>query len=144
MAGLFGPMRPEQHLTDLFASAGLVASAVDVARFSIALDQGALLRPSTLARAYRPAIEAAGATPKFGLPWFLQEYRGSALAWQFGQTFESSSLLIKIPEQQVTFVVLANSDGLSRRRRLGEHGNVLAEPAATLFLAWYSSGRRLR
>jgi len=37
-----------------------------------------------------------------------------------------------------------NSDGLSRRRRLGEHGNVLASPAATLFLAWYSSGRRLR
>jgi CubicO group peptidase (beta-lactamase class C family) len=143
-AGLFGPMRPEQHLTDLFASAGLVASAADVARFSIALDQGALLQKPTLARMFRPAIESGGETLSFGLPWFLQEYHGSSLAWQFGQAFESSSLLIKIPDQQVTFVVLANSDGLSRRRRLGDHGNVLASPAAMLFLNWHSSGRRLR
>ena len=143
-AGLFGPMRPAPPLTDLFASGGLVASAVDVARFSIALDQGVLLQKPTLARTFQPAIETAGATPKFGLPWFLQEYRGSLLAWQFGQAVESSSLLLKIPESQVTFVVLANSDGLSRRRRLGDHGDVLGSPAAMLFLNWYSSGKRLR
>ena len=53
-AGLAGPMRPEQHLTDLFASAGLVASAGDVARFSMALDEGRLLKASTLERAYVP------------------------------------------------------------------------------------------
>src|SRR3989442_15780901 len=50
---------------------------------------------------------------------------------------------------RVTFVALANSDGLSRRRRLGDHGNVLASPAAVLFLkliasgwsGWFPSGR---
>jgi hypothetical protein len=61
-----------------------------------------------------------------------------SLAWQFGQAFESSSLMVKIPSRRVTFVALANSDGLSRRRRLGDRGNVLASPAATLFLNWYA------
>lgn len=135
-------MRPEQHLTDLFASAGLVASAGDVLRFSMALDQGKLLTASTLTRAYRPAIDTSTKTPLFGLGWFVQRYDGLSLVWHFGQAFESSSLLVKIPSQRVAFVVLANSDGLSRRRRLGDHGDVLKSPAARLFLTWYSSGRR--
>ncbi len=139
-AGLFGSMAPEQHLTDLFASAGLVASAVDVARFSIALDSGKLLEPSTVARAFQPAIAGRHA-PAFGLGWFLQDAGGVHLAWHFGQSFESSSLILKIPDDRITFVVLANADGLSRRLRLGEHGDVLASPAAVLFLNWYANGR---
>jgi CubicO group peptidase (beta-lactamase class C family) len=141
--GLFGPPVPEQHLTDLFASAGLVASATDVARFSLALDEGKLLEESTLARALRPAIGSGAKTPTFGLGWFVQEVRGVSLAWQFGQAFESSTLIIKIPARHATFVLLANSDGLSRRRRLGDHGNVLMSPAAALFFTWYSAGGRL-
>jgi len=49
--------------------------------------------------------------------------------------------IIKVPKEQVTFVILANSDGLSRWRRLGDEANVLASPAATLFLNWYSTRR---
>jgi hypothetical protein len=136
-------MHPEQHLTELYASAGMVASAADVARFSMALDEGKLLKASTVARTLKPAIGTVGRTPTFGLGWFVQDVRGVSLAWQFGQAFESSGLVIKMPEQRVTFVVLANSDGLSRRRRLGDHGDVLISPAAMLFLNWYSAGRRL-
>ena len=106
----------------------------------MALDDGRLLKAATVERAFRPAIEAVAGTPTFGLGWFLQEAQGVSLAWHFGQAFESSSLIIKIRSQRITFVVLANSDGLSRRRRLGDHGNVLASPAAVLFLNWYSSG----
>jgi CubicO group peptidase (beta-lactamase class C family) len=54
---------------------------------------------------------------------------------------ESSSLIVKIPGRQVTFVVLANSDGLSRWRRISDDADVTASPAATLFLNWYSSRR---
>lgn len=35
-----------------------------------------------------------------------------------------------------TFVILANSDGLSRWRGLGDDADVLAAPAALLFLQW--------
>lgn len=90
-AGLFGPMRPEQHLTELCASAGLVASASDVARFSMALDSGKLLKEATTARAFSPAIDRARGTPTFGLGWFLQQLQGLSLAWQFGQAFREFS-----------------------------------------------------
>jgi CubicO group peptidase (beta-lactamase class C family) len=141
-AGIFGPMRPEPQLTELFASAGLVASAADVVRFSVGLDQGRLLSSSTLSRAFTPTIGPADHLPVFGLGWFVQNVRGHSIAWQFGQAFESSSLIVKIPQRRSTFVVLANSDGLSRRRALGDHGDVLRSPAANLFLTWFLSGAK--
>jgi CubicO group peptidase (beta-lactamase class C family) len=142
-AGLFGSMRPQEHATYLFASAGLVATAEDVARFSIALDEGRLLRESTRTRAYTAVTTQSGEVIPYGLGWFVQQYRGIRVVWHFGQASESSSLIVKLPDQQVTFVALANSDGLSRGRRLGDRGNVLLSPAATLFLNWYAAGRRL-
>jgi hypothetical protein len=61
------------------------------------------------------------------------------LVWHYGHSLESSSLIVKIPERRVTFVILANSDGLSRWRSLGDDADVSTSPAATLFLNWYSS-----
>jgi hypothetical protein len=58
------------------------------------------------------------------------------IVWHFGQAYESSALVVKIPERQLTFVALANSDGLSRGRRLGDYPDVLRSPVATLFLNW--------
>lgn len=134
-------LTPMEHPTYLFASAGLVASAPDVVRFSIALDRGALVRKPTLDRAYAPAITSRDRPSPYGLGWFVQMHRGLKVVWHFGQGYESSSLLIKIPERRLTFVALANSDGLSRGRRLGDHGDVLRSPVATLFLNWSAKYR---
>ena len=56
--GLLGPMRPLPHGFTLSATSGLAASAPDVARFSMALDEGRLLSDTMRARAW---------TPPFGL-----------------------------------------------------------------------------
>ena len=39
---------------------------------------------------------------------------GVKVVWHFGQTSESSSLLVKIPEQELTIVVLGNSDDVDK------------------------------
>lgn len=140
-SGLVGPMRPMPHGFTLSATGGLVASAPDVAAFSMALDQGRLLTDSSRARAWTPPVAPDGRTLPYALGWFVQEARGYRLVWHYGHGFESSSLIVKIPERRVTFVILANSDGLSRWRRLGDDANVLASPAATLFLNWFSHRR---
>ena len=45
--------------------------------------------------------------------------------------------------QRTTCVILANSDGLSRGLRLGDRADVMASPAATLFMNWtFAGGRR--
>ncbi len=139
--GLNGPMRPVPHGFTLSTTSGLVASATDVVRFSMALDQGRLLSQSARARAWQVPVAPDGRSLPYGLGWFVQETRGHRLVWHYGHGLESSSLIVKIPERRVTFVVLANSDGLSRWRRLGDDADVTASPAATLFLNWYSTPR---
>jgi CubicO group peptidase (beta-lactamase class C family) len=139
--GLFGPMQPMPHGFTLSATAGLAASASDVARFSIALDEGRLLSDAMRARAWTPPSASDGRPLPYALGWFVQEHRGYHIVWHYGHGLESSSLIVKIPDRRVTFVILANSDGLSRWRGLGDDADVSASPAATLFLNWYS-GRK--
>ena len=139
--GLLGPMRPVPHGFTLSTTSGLVASATDVVRFSMALDQGRLLSQSARARGWQVPVAPDSRSLPYALGWFVQETRGHRLVWHYGHGLESSSLIVKIPERQVTFVVLANSDGLSRWRRLGDDADVTASPAATLFLNWYSTRR---
>jgi CubicO group peptidase (beta-lactamase class C family) len=63
-----------------------------------------------------------------------REHNGVTPVWYYGHWFHSSSLIVKVPEDRLTFVVLANSDGLSRWRSLGDHADVLRSPAARMFL----------
>jgi CubicO group peptidase (beta-lactamase class C family) len=139
--GLIGPMRAMPHAFTLSTTAGLVASAPDVARFSIALDQGRLLGERTRAQAWTPPVDRDGRSLPYGFGWFVQDLRGRKIVWHYGHAFESSSLLVKIPEDRMTFVILANSDGLSRWQGLGNNADITASPAATLFLNWYFAGR---
>jgi CubicO group peptidase (beta-lactamase class C family) len=130
-----GVMEPMPHPTYLFAAAGLVASAPDVARFSIALDRGVLLKDSTRTRAWTPGKLSSGTDFPYGLGWFVQTIGGKKIVWHFGHGAESSALLVKIPDRDVTFVLLANSEGLSRGLQLDE-GDLLRSPFAKLFLNW--------
>ena len=140
--GLFGPLQPMPHAFSLSATAGLTASASDVARFSIALDEGRLLSDAMRARAWTPSSASDGRPLPYALGWFVQEHRGYHIVWHYGHGLESSSLIVKIPDRRVTFVILANSDGLSRWRGLGDDADVSASPAATLFLNWYSGQKQ--
>ena len=130
-----GRVEPIPHPTYLFAAAGLVASAPDVARFSIALDRGILLRASTRDLAWTRGRLSSGEEFPHGLGWFVQTIRDTKVVWHFGHGPESSSLLIKIPARELTFVLLANSEGLSRGLQL-DSGDLLRSPFAKLFLNW--------
>jgi len=136
-SGLVGPMRPMSHGFTLSTTAGLVASAPDVARFSIALDQGLLLNDEIRAEAWRRPLAPDGTPLPYALGWFVQDIRGRQIVWHYGHGLESSSLIVKMPAHRATFVILANSDGLSRWRGLGDSADVMGSPAATLFMNWY-------
>ena len=108
--------------------------------FSIGLDAGRLLRETTRTRAWQPPVAAEGKRLPYALGWFVQEHRNHMIVWNYGHGLESSSLIVKIPARRMTFVILANSDGLSRWRGLGDKADVTASPAATLFLNWFIAG----
>jgi CubicO group peptidase (beta-lactamase class C family) len=126
--------RTEVPLATLTAAGGLVSTVRDVARFEAALDSGLLLREDTLAAAWNPVGVRDGAPAPTGLGWFVQPHRAGRLVWRFGLVPNAySSLVLKLPERHLTFILLANSDGLSAPFQLGS-GDVTRSLFATLFL----------
>jgi len=125
---------PVGHPTYFGTAGGLVASAEDMARFSIAIDQGQFLEPETWDSVFTPAVSNAGATLPYGLGWFIHYHEGVKLEWHYGYWTSNSSLIVRVPEREMTFVVLANTNNLSRRYGLGGDSNVLRSDVAELFI----------
>ncbi len=128
--------RTELPPAGINAAEGLVSTVRDLASFDGAVDSAVLLLPETLAAAWTPAVASTGATLPAGLGWFVQSYRGERLVWHFGLVPNAySSLILKVPERHITFVLLANSDGLSAPFALAE-GDVTRSLFATVFLRY--------
>lgn len=125
--------------TSFGAAAGLTASALDYASFSMAMDRDALLQPATKALAYTPLMSPSGETFPYGLGWFSTTYKGVRIIWHYGLWTANSSLIVKVPDRALTFVVLSNSDALSSPYQLGA-GKLETSPWARLFLDTFVIG----
>lgn len=131
---------PTAYETLFSSAAGLTASARDYAAFSMAMDRDAFLKPSTKALAYTPVVSPSGETFPYGLGWFSTDYKGVRVIWHYGYWTASSTLVIKVPSQGLTFVLLANTDGLSAPYPLGS-GKLEASPWAREFLETFAIAR---
>jgi CubicO group peptidase (beta-lactamase class C family) len=114
-------------------AAGLTASVLDMAQFSIALDAGTFLEPETLTLAWTQTVTSNGAKAPYGLGWFVTDYRGKRVVWHYGLWTAISSLIVKVPDMGLTFIILANSEGLSAAYPLGS-GRLDTSPWARAFL----------
>jgi CubicO group peptidase (beta-lactamase class C family) len=121
-------------------SGGMISSAVDVANYSIALDQNKLLKPASLARAFTPAKSTDGKDLPYGLGWFVSYQDGIKLVWHYGMWTANSALIVKFPEKRLTFVLLASSDRLSRPFKLGAAGQLMNSPFARAFVTGFVTG----
>ena len=115
-------------------AAGILSSVVDLARFDAATDWDMLVGRRLQELAMTPTISADGDTLPYGLGWFVHHYAGKKLVWHYGHWNCASTLIVKVPEERLTFVVLANTDALSRPFGIGGDSDVLVSPAAELFL----------
>jgi len=98
----------------LSAATGAISTVRDLARFDAALDDSTLLHRETMAAMWSSARTTSDAVMPTGLGWFIQNYNGNLVYWQFGLTPGAySSLIIKVPNKRLTLILLANSDGLS-------------------------------
>ncbi|NCF64476.1 MAG: serine hydrolase [Chloroflexi bacterium] len=117
----------------LGAAGGLISTVTDLAKFDMAVDQNDLMSLETKQKMLAPTISTAGAELPYSLGWFSQEYEGTRLVWAYGYWSPSvSSLILKAPEENLTFIILANTDNLGRSYRLGD-GDVLRSPVALAF-----------
>jgi CubicO group peptidase (beta-lactamase class C family) len=117
----------------LTPSTGLVTTVRDLAKFDLALKEGILVRPETLAEAWNAPANAIGVLPH-ATGWFVQDFNGEKVVWQFGMVEDaSSSLMITVPGRALTLIVMANSDRLVRQFSPKE-GDITLSPFARLFL----------
>ena len=121
------------------AAGGVIASAMELARFDVALTTGRLLTPASRARLWTPTRAPDGTLLPYGLGWFLGEHAGRRLAWHTGLwEGQYSALYLKVlgdaESDGLTLVVLANSDGLQWESRLDEAA-IERSPFAAAFLA---------
>jgi CubicO group peptidase (beta-lactamase class C family) len=115
------------------ASAGLVTTVRDLARYDAAIDAHALLSSSTQLIAWTPFRLASGRESPYALGWFVQATLAGRAVWHYGQWPTFSSLILKLPDRGVTLILLANSDGLSSPFPLAA-GDVTVSPFARAFI----------
>jgi CubicO group peptidase (beta-lactamase class C family) len=115
------------------AAAGLISTVVDLARFAAAIEQDALVASEMKERMFTPTRLASGEVGPYGLGWFTETYGETELIWHYGYG-AYSSLFLMAPDEGLTFIVLANTQNLSRPFGLGgEDASVLASPLALAF-----------
>ncbi len=127
------------------AAGGVIASAMDLARFDIALASDRLITPALRASLWTPARAPSGELLPYGLGWFLATRSGRQLAWHTGLwDGQYSALYLKVladnPADRLTLILLANSDALKWPTRLDEAA-VERSPYAMAFLESFPARR---
>ena len=129
---LFGFV-PSEYRTRLSASAGMVSSVMDLAKFDMAMDRDFILSNESKEAMFTATRSNSGKRLPYGLGWFVQEHKDMKLVWHYGHAPQAySSLILKCLDRESTLILLANSDGASAPFHLGA-GDVLKSPFALAF-----------
>ena len=119
--------------TTHYPSTGLLTTVDDLAKYTIALDENALLTHESYSTMTEPFVLNDGRKSPYGLGWSTQVIGGEPVHWAYGYGDSYSSLLIRIPNKKVSFILLCNSGAASSPFFLG-YGNLLTSPFAVNFL----------
>ena len=97
----------------LGASAGLLSTVLDMARYDAAIDRHQFLKTATQEKAWTAFVSNGGQRLPHGLGWFVSETKGVRLIWHYGNWGTGfSAIYLKVPERHLSLVVLANSEAL--------------------------------
>lgn len=116
------------------AAGGIVSTVMDMARFDIALDEGRLISDASRAEMWRPGRSSTGAVLPYGIGWYVEEVDGRRAVWHTGLWEQAySALYLKLPDERLALILLANSEGLWWGKPL-DAAQVDGSPFAAAFL----------
>jgi hypothetical protein len=131
------PVRTTLPAVAADAATGAITTVRDLQRFDKALRDFLLLNRDSITTAWTQTTGPTSALPT-GLGWFVQNVNGEPMVWQFDLTRDAaSSMVMKLPSRDVTFIVLANSDGLTAPFGLAG-GDATVSPFVKLFLRFFA------
>lgn len=127
--------------TPLYSSqtaAGVVSTVEDLARFDLALDAGRIVSAATREQMFTASRDTGGKALPYGLGWFVEEVDGRKIVWHYGWFPPTvSALYLKIPDRNITLILLANTDALSAGMSWTRMG-IRASPYARVFLEHFA------
>ncbi|WP_046755082.1 serine hydrolase domain-containing protein [Kordia jejudonensis] len=106
-------------------SAGIVSNLNDLAIFNTALDQNVLISQESKEKMF----SSFNGNLPYGYGIFNQQFENIDIVWAYGQYDCYSSLLLKIPAENITLTVLANTNLLSDPARL-----IYGDASSSLFV----------
>lgn len=109
-----GQLQPVQSSYGFGPAAGIMSCVADLALYSVAIDKKQFLQDSSWQQMTTPYVTPKGKTIQYGLGWFVTKYKDMKLLWHTGWWWGYSALFVKIPDKDLTFILLANSQDLSR------------------------------
>ena len=117
------------------AASGLISTVVDLAKYDVAIDRDQVYSREAKRQVWTPMQSPTGERFPYGLGWFVRELRGrTPMPWHYGYyTDASSALLLKVPDRQLSLILLASSDRASSPCGLGS-GDPARSPFVTAFL----------
>ncbi|MVT10036.1 serine hydrolase domain-containing protein [Chitinophaga tropicalis] len=121
---------PDQ--TILYPSTNLLTTADDLAKYCHALDNNILLTAESYRKLTSPFAASDGRTYPYGLGWATQQVDGRPVHWHYGYGDSFAALLIRLPREKLSFILLCNSTPASEAFFLG-YGNVLNSVFAQAF-----------
>lgn len=99
------PFRPKV----IAASGGILASAVDLARWWEAVLQGRVVKQTSLEQMLAPAKLNDGRTVPHGFAFFIDSFNGHKVVQHFGSTVGGFGSIVRYyPQERVTVAVLSN------------------------------------
>jgi CubicO group peptidase (beta-lactamase class C family) len=132
------PIPSSYVASTLTPASGMISTLTDLEAFDLDLKKGVVLRPEWLTFAWTPPVDANGQRLPHAYGWFVQDYNGERVIWQFGVSDNaSSSMIIMVPRRGLTLILLANSQGLARPFALAA-GDLAVSPFARLFLSIFA------
>lgn len=128
----FNPNRKLSDETTLYPSTNMLTTIDDLAAYSKALDQNILLTAESYKKLTSPFITTSGRPNPYGLGWATQQVYGRQVHWHYGYGDSYAALIIRVPEDKLSFILLSNSVPVSEGFFLG-YGNLLNSVFAHAF-----------
>ncbi len=114
------------------ASAGITSTVQDLGLLSDALDNNILISKASKDKMMTPFTKGS----PYGLGIFTQQFLGEKLIWGYGQYDCYSSLYLKVPSKNLTYIIAANNNLMSDPARL-INGDITTSLFAMSFLKNY-------
>lgn len=96
---------------------GVYSSIADMEKWAPAWDSGIIVSRQTLSESFNPQKLSSGKLGKAGFSWLLGERNGLRITYQDGSWVGFRNIFLKIPERNLSVILLSNQTGLDTEKQ---------------------------